>query len=176
MDKQEVFGDFIKENLQYSEFIGDIIWKKDQERRKAGQSPEGLDSNGYNRMTLGTDFEGKKVKAFFRSHRVAWFLKTGQWPLDQIDHKNGIKDDNRWSNLRAANNAQNQANGKLPKSNTSGFKGVYHRFGATKNPYEASVRVNGKLIHLGSFPTPERAHAAYVEAAEKYFGEFAHAG
>jgi len=38
------------------------------------------------------------------------------------------------------------------------------------------IRVDGKLLHLGYFATPEQAHAAYTAGARKYFGEFASAG
>ena len=47
---------------------------------------------GYRRVM----YMGKEVLA----HRLAWFLKTGDWPKDKIDHINGIKGDNRWTNLR----------------------------------------------------------------------------
>lgn len=44
----------------------------------------------------------------FRRARVAWALMTGEWP-DTIDHINGIRDDDRWVNLRNVSNAQNMA-------------------------------------------------------------------
>jgi hypothetical protein len=39
--------------------------------------------------------------------------------------------------------------------------------------YMAQIRVNYRTIYLGYFDRAEDAHAAYVAAAQKYFGEFA---
>jgi len=104
----------------------------------------------------------------------------------QVDHINGIKDDNRRENLRVATNGQNRANSKLNDNNKSGLKGVHLRKKPTiknrkKKPrkdrmgdrWAAQINVNGKKLHLGYFDTKEEAHAAYREAARKHFGEFA---
>lgn len=56
-------------------------------------------SNGYRRICV----QGKQRYA----HRVAWLYMTGQWPKDQIDHKNMDRSDNRFGNLRQANNSEN---------------------------------------------------------------------
>lgn len=106
-----------------------------------------------------------------RAHRLVWLYMTGEWPKDEIDHINGIRDDNRFANLREATKAQNSRNCKTPKSNTSGFKGVYlHK---NYNKWAARIRVNKKRKHLGYFDTPEEAYDAYVSAAEVLHGEFA---
>jgi HNH endonuclease len=34
------------------------------------------------------------------AHDLAWLWMTGEFPKGQIEHINGIKDDNRWCNLR----------------------------------------------------------------------------
>lgn len=36
----------------------------------------------------------------------------------------------------------------------------------------ASISVDNRDVHLGTFQTPEEAHAAYLEAKLKYHGEF----
>jgi len=43
-------------------------------------------------------------------HRLAWLLQTGSWPSNEIDHINGVRDDNRWSNLRDVSRAVNMQN------------------------------------------------------------------
>ena len=34
------------------------------------------------------------------AHHLAWLYMTGEWPEYDIKHVNGLKDDNRFSNLR----------------------------------------------------------------------------
>lgn len=88
---------------------------------------------------------------------------------EEVDHidRNGLN--NTRSNLRIATVVQNQANARISKSNTTGFKGVRKH----KGKFMARISVNGNRLFLGMFATPELAHAAYMEAAIKYHGEFA---
>jgi hypothetical protein len=94
---------------------------------------------------------------------------TGEWPENEIDHRNREKDDNRWSNLRPANRSQNCANEKMNCRNLSGLKGV----SVERGRYRAKIVINGKIHRLGSHRTPEDAHAAYAVKAVELFGEFA---
>lgn len=87
-----------------------------------------------------------------------------------IDHINGNGLDNRKCNLRIATFSGNSANSRMYSSNKTGYRGVYLR---DSGRYRACIRVNNKLIHLGSFDTKEEAAKAYNVVAKKYHGEFA---
>jgi hypothetical protein len=109
-----------------------------------------------------------------RSGRLAWFYVTGEWPKGQVDHKNLEKADDRWSNLRLADPAQQSMNKGLQSNNKCGFKGV-HFVSARKSPkrYRSGIYVKGRLVLLGYFDNPFDASFAYREAAKYYFGEYA---
>lgn len=144
----------IIDHLEYSKSTGVFTnWK-------TGHSFECLSKDGYIKLW----FRGEKKLA----HRLAWYFYTGSWPLDQLDHINGIRNDNRLHNLRQASMADNCHNRCLNKNNTTGFKGVYKRDGF----WVAGIRFQGEKIHLGVFDTPEEAANAYNAAASKYFGAF----
>lgn len=95
-------------------------------------------------------------------------LKKGEW----VDHINGDGLDNRRENLRLATPSQNMQNVGKRSHNTSGYKGV----SSCGSRWRATIRVNGKQKHLGVFATPELAHAAYCESADKLHGDFANYG
>lgn len=101
--------------------------------------------------------EGRAHKA----HRLAWLYMAGEWPADQIDHINRVRDDNRWVNLREASNADNQQNCSAYKRRACDLPpGVW-----TKGPsdrFHAKVNLNKKVHYLGTFDTPEEAHQAYL--------------
>ena len=86
------------------------------------------------------------------------------------DHKFGKTLDNRVSQLRYATSTQNHRNVGLSAANTSGYKGV-----SWDGAWRVAIKVDGILIHLGSFPKDRLVEAAkaYDAGAIKYHGEFA---
>ncbi len=106
-------------------------------------------------------------------HRLLLGLTDPKIP---VDHVNGDSLDNRRENIRVATTQLNAANRGKQKNNTSGYKGVFQRKESYyKTPrYRAMIRVNQKLIRLGTFEDPEEAAKAYDKAAVEHFGEFAY--
>lgn len=104
-------------------------------------------------------------------HRLAWLFVHEVEPPEQVDHINGIKDDNRIANLRLATNAENNRNVGKQSNNKSGFKGVTWHTSAKK--FQARIMANGKYKHLGLFQTAAAAAFAYDQAAADLHGSFA---
>lgn len=109
----------------------------------------------------------------FTEHRLVWLYVYGHFPPDDIDHINGDRTDNRINNLRLATRSQNNMNARKRTVNKSGFKGVSWHSGAHK--WRATIMLDRHQTHLGFYDAPELAHAAYVAAAQKHFGDFARA-
>lgn len=111
---------------------------------------------------------GKRVT--IRLHREVAGRVSNVNGLD-VDHENRDGLDCRRSNLRPATPSENSMNTAVRRDNKSGFKGVgWH---SKQKKWIASIRVNYKLIHLGSFDSPEEAAKAREEAARRLHGEFA---
>jgi hypothetical protein len=102
-------------------------------------------------------------------HRLVWLYVHGAWPKGGLDHKDGLEKGDGIGNLRPATQSQNTANSRRRASSTSGLKGV----AKFRQKWRARLMHNAKDIHLGCFDTPEAAHDAYKQAAQKLFGEFA---
>jgi len=154
--------DALKSLLRYNPETGLIYWiakGKGKIKKKAAGT---LLHSGY----LGISIGPKRWQA----HRVAWALHHGDWPKDQVDHINGVRTDNRISNLREATNSQNGKNLGLSKANTSGVKGV--SFEKYTNRWKATIRVEGKSISLGRFGSIEDAVLARKNAEQHYFKEW----
>ena len=109
--------------------------------------------------------DGKR--SFITMHRVIVSAPENM----SVDHINGDGLDNRRANLRLATNAENMWNMRRPARNTSGYKGVSWNKRISK--WKAQIQVKGKIMHLGSFDDPQKAHAAYCDAAARHFGEYA---
>lgn len=93
-----------------------------------------------------------------QGHQFAWYIINNEC-VEQIDHINGIRDDNRLCNLRSVTHQENHFNETKAKG-YSWFK--------RDNNWRAQIMINNKNIHLGYFNLEEDARAAYIEAKEKY--------
>jgi hypothetical protein len=162
----------IKKAIRYDPQTGKFWWlpkpmDSPQNRawngKNAGKEAGTLTHNGYVRIRI--------LGRQFRAHHLAWLVHYGEEPGTFIDHKNRLRADNRIENLRPATLSQNGANSGLSPRNTSGVKGV--SWNKAAQVWTASIVIDGKKKHLGSFLSRERAADAYRLAALRAFGEFA---
>lgn len=107
----------------------------------------------------------------FGAHRLAWLYMTGAFPAGVMDHRNQIKFDNRWKNLRECTQGQNQLNTPKRKHNTTGYKGVVFRKASKK--YQAAVKKDGRYYHAGVYDCKHEAALAYNLKAKELYGSFA---
>lgn len=145
-------------DIFYFDPSGTLFYKRDSGRWgrvKAGSIAGGLRKDGYLEV-------GLKERVFL-VHHIIWALHTGYWPKKLMDHINGIRSDNRIENLRevcdrlnAENKHRHQSNNKLK------LMGAYKR--PKRNSFSAAITVKGITHYLGTFKTPEEAHAAYIAA------------
>lgn len=127
-------------------------------RGKAGCVAGRRRADGYRGLSIDS--------RFYQEHRVAWLLVHGEFPANEIDHINGVRDDNRLINLRAVTKLENHRNQRLMRHNTSGVCGVSWQRARCK--WCASIRVKGEDIHLGSFLIKADAIEARKAANQKY--------
>jgi hypothetical protein len=80
-----------------------------------------------------------------------------------IDHINGNKLDNRWSNLRIVERVTNGQNRRRAnKNNAAGLLGAHKRRGSTG--WTSSITTPDGVRFLGFFDSAIKAHEAYVSA------------
>ena len=148
----------LKSLLDYNPSTGLFIWKSDRTSTVREGDVAGTNCKGYITITIN----GKRYQA----HRLAWLYMTGNLPNNQIDHINGVRDDNRFCNLREVDNSENARNSKHRDNNTSGHIGV--NFEVRGSKWTANIKVDGKKIYLGRFPTKDEAIEARKKAEIKY--------
>ena len=93
-------------------------------------------------------------------------MVTGSFPVNEIDHRDQDKDNNRFDNLRDVTRQVNSRNHRIQNRNKTGVTGVFYE--AKRRKYRASIRVNYKTIHLGRFDSIEDAAKARAAANLKY--------
>lgn len=171
-DTSELTAEQARRLLRYEPETGKLYWlERPREMfqtsrafgtwntRYAGQEALSyVDGHGYRR--------GNLLGRTYQSYRVIWLIQTGEWPEGHIDHINGVRDDNRWENLRQVTNAENQRNAKRRIDNKSGVTGVF--WSKRRGKWYAQVGTRSALKHLGSFSTIEEAEAARRIANIRY--------
>jgi hypothetical protein len=145
----------VHELLDYDATTGIFTWKVSRGRTKAGTEAGCIESNGYIRIQV----DGRAYLA----HRLAWLISYGGPPVGMIDHRNGLKGDNRLVNLRQANASENGQNRRRAHCDSrTGFLGV--SWIERDQHYRSEIMVAGKRTYLGAYATPEEAHRAYMAA------------
>jgi len=142
----------VKQLVSFNAETGAFTWNQPVSRKvRPGDKAGSKDAYGYWVLSL----DGKKYKA----HHIAWLYVHGSMPHEEVDHINGVRDDNRISNLRACSRSQNMQNKSAYRNNKAGLVGVSPK----GSRWAANINVSGKRVHLGTFPTPEEAHAEYLK-------------
>lgn len=127
-------------------------------RHQVGDDAAHPMSHGYMRVAI----DNKRYLA----HRVAWLYMHGEWPRGDIDHIDGNRANNRISNLRDVDHSTNIQNIRAAKSNSrSKLLGAFcNNFGT----WYSRIKVKEKMIYLGTFPSAEKAHAAFLAAKREF--------
>ena len=144
----------LRELLAYDPLTGHFTWRKrPRNANEVGTIAGGVNSDGY--VTIKVD------RKLYLAHRLAWLYKTGRWPEKLIDHKNRVKTENWFLNLREADHSLNGQNRvAVNKNNTSGALGVR----VYKGRFFARIVINRKQINLGGYSSLEMAAQAYRDA------------
>lgn len=161
--------------LHYSPENGEFTWlerahdtfpdlqsAKTWNTRYAGKIAGSCKPSGYVGIRL--------VGRVWYAHRLAWLYMTGEWPLADIDHKDRVRNNNRWENLRIASPSQNQYN-RIDQVPSSGYRGV--TFHKQSGRWRARIKANGRCHSLGYFDSAEAAGAAYAAAVPAFHGGYA---
>lgn len=116
-----------------------------------------IDNRGYVRL----NFQGKPYQA----HRLAFLYVNGAFPDDEVDHLDGNRSNNAWSNIRRISHGDNQKNLTMNTRNKTGINGIMY----TKNGkgFVAQIGNNGVTQYLGSFGNINDAIRARVTAEIK---------
>ena len=129
--------------LHYNPETGVFTWRVNRSRlAKAGSVAGTINSQGYVSIMVN--------RKLYLAHRLAFLYMTGSFPVDQVDHINRLRADNRWINLRPCNNSQNHRN------RTGEVKGYTY----WKKRYVAQGKANGMTVYLGRYRT--KLAAAYA--------------
>ena len=135
----------LKELLSYDPKTGVFTnLKSGKGRKPAGAVVGSPHKDGYTTSMI----DGRN----YMHHRLAWLYRYGVFPPNDTDHINGVRNDNRLVNLRAAERFENNQNVAARDI----------RFEAGK--WRARICVRGQRHDLGRHVRREDAETAYAAA------------
>tara|TARA_R110000822_G_C15114165_1_gene473280 strand:- start:43 stop:543 length:501 start_codon:yes stop_codon:yes gene_type:complete len=160
--------EILREYFKYEPQTGHFFWNKQTAKNNRNLIDPISCRDKYGYVVVGSVLSGKFKN--YRVHRLIWVYVHGQI-THEIDHINGIRDDNRLCNLREVTHQQNMMNRVRNKSKNQ-LRGIYKAKGKTPS-WAAEITHQGVKHYLGVFKTPEEANFAYEKARAELFKEFA---
>ena len=153
----DLTADLLRHLLHYDPLTGAWTWVNPlpHSRMQRGDTAGRIMDNGRRQIRIAS--------GFYYSSRLAWLYMTGEWPKDQMDHINRIRDDDRWENLREATQSQNSFNREWAES-SGDMRGI--------RPHGNKYRVDIQR-YLGLYDTLEEAKAVRDQALKENAGPFA---
>lgn len=150
----ELTAERLKQLVHYDPDTGVFTHIAPRKKIRVGEQAGGIDpGSGY--VVLCID------RKRHYAHRLAFLYMNGKWPAQLVDHRDGNRSNNAFSNLRDAPRLINQQNMRRAAcTSSSGLIGAFKK----RDRWESRIRVAGTIIRLGVFGTAEEAHAAYVAA------------
>jgi len=148
----------LKELVTYNKSTGIFTWKVDKARAKRGDALGSKTALGY----IETSIDGEK----YLVHRLVWLYTYGNFPKNNIDHINGIPNDNRICNLRDVTQKQNMMNTKLQCNSTSKQRGV--SYAARDSKWRSYITIDNKQVFLGQYSCKLAATIVRSFAEKKY--------
>jgi hypothetical protein len=168
----KVTPEIVRELVDYDPDTGALTWRYRERKWFKNQNS----FTGWNNRYVGkpalvaVQSDGYLCGTIFKqsllAHRVAYAHYFGKWPERFIDHINGIRTDNRISNIRAATRTENNQNKAIARNNSSGCSGVYWNKKIEK--WVSAIRVNKKHHHLGCFADKSEAISARKKAEREH--------
>ena len=149
--------------FRYDPDTGNLYYIQKTNKSAIGDIGGFVDETGYLKVSIAY----KHIAA----HRLAYYIMEGELP-ECIDHINGIRNDNRWLNIRGCTYTQNSMNRPMSSNNTSGYKGVVRN----RNTWRVKFKSNGKVYSKCGFLTAELANIWAVGERNRIQGQYAHSG
>lgn len=161
MNKSALTQDVLKQWVNYCPETGAFTSNKESNQWGKGRRVGWVGENGYRYLSI--------ADVFHLEHRLAWLWIHGEMPQRKIDHINRTRDDNRFVNLRLADDSENSVNSGMRRDNKSGAKGVCYL--KDRNKWVAQIRFKGEK-RRAQFGTKEEAAKFYAEAAKEFSDRF----
>ena len=164
---EEVTAKILNNLLRYEPLTGKLFWlPRSQHWFSNERQCKAWNTRCANKealtATMGDGYRfGSVLGKNYQAHRLIWLMMTGKWPT-QTDHKNGIRNDNRWENLRNVSHTENTRNARKRHDNTSGCSGV--TFHKSTNKWQVRIGTGKGPKHLGVFETKDEAIEARKRA------------
>lgn len=172
-EERAVTAETLRRLLNYDAETGRLTWRaRAEEFFNEGRYSAARAAASWNKKHAGKPaftahdahgyLFGRILGANYKAHRVAWAIVYGDWPNDQIDHVNHIRDDNRLTNLRVVKKSDNCKNISLRSDNSTGANGVY--LNKRNGKFYAQAKVDGQTLSLGTYRTFDEAKVARFSA------------
>jgi hypothetical protein len=157
-ERSEEFLAVVRHKWRLNDLGQLVVNNKYKHSGEVGSVFTGSPDQGYRRVSV----LGRMVQ----EHHIVWYLHTGEWPKQPLDHIDGDRCNNRPDNLRLSTHKENtRAFRKVKKGAGSKYRGVTLDKGLAK--WRSRIMTDGGRKHLGYFTCEKEAALAFNYAAIK---------